>query len=279
MGIHDGKRAPQMLQLPTSTELEERRRVWWAIVVLDRYVNIGGKGRPFACQDVRPDELLPVDDNHWDRGELALSQPLAVSTSSTVQVCPFGRTCQASHLLGHVLRHIGDRDSDAEFRHQEAFQLSRTLQALYATVVNESNLLFENMNDAIADLPLFLATALCHSALLSLCDWYCCTENCEAENMGDANLLEMQRIAIAGLKEKSDAVFEFSQHLRAVAELGGMLRMSPLVCDCLYQATANYLWYNSETGNPDYLPMAHAVKDVLATLGTRWNAARQYPGA
>ncbi|KAK7219015.1 hypothetical protein V2G26_007018 [Clonostachys chloroleuca] len=277
IGIHDFKRAPQMLRTPTSaTELEERHRVWWAVIVLDRYVNVGGKNRPFSCDDVRPDELLPVDDKHWDQGELALIQPLAVSTSTTVKICPFGRTCQASHLLSRVLRHTSDRDSDIEFRCREALQLRRTVQALAATIANESEELLEHMNDATADLPLFTATALCHSALLHLYDAYCCTENSEANQMGCENLLEVQRLAISGLKEIPNAVFLFSKRLQAVTELGGMLRMSPLVCDCLYQAAATYLWYTLETGGQDYLPMANTIKDVLGILGTRWNSAREY---
>ncbi|KAH8646924.1 hypothetical protein BGZ61DRAFT_469955 [Ilyonectria robusta] len=277
IGIHDFKRAPQMLRTPTSaTELEERRRVWWAVIVLDRYVNVGGKHRPFSCDDVRPDELLPVDDKHWDQGELALVQPLAVSTSTTVKICPFGRTCQASHLLSRVLRHISDRDSDIEFRCNEALQLRRTLQALAATIANESEELLGHVNDATADLPLFTATALCHSALLGLYETYCCTENSEANQMGCENLLEMQNLAISGLKEISNAVFLFSKRLQAVTELGGMLRMTPLVCACLYQAAGNYLWYTLETGGQDYLSMANTIKSVLSILGTRWNSAREY---
>lgn len=56
LGIHDSERAPQLLplvvsnsqrsfQCPTDrmqsswTELEERRRSWWGVVILDRYIN------------------------------------------------------------------------------------------------------------------------------------------------------------------------------------------------------------------------------------------------
>lgn len=193
-----------------------------------------------------------------------------------MKICPFGRTCQASHLLSRVLRHTSDRDSDIDFRCREALQLRRTVQALAATIANESEELLEHMNDATADLPLFTATALCHSALLHLYDTYCCTENTEANQMGCENLLEMQRLAISGLKEMPNTVFLFSKRLQAVTELGGMLRMSPLVCDCLYQAAATYLWYTLETGGQDYLPMANTIKDVLGILGTRWNSASKF---
>jgi Fungal specific transcription factor domain len=40
LGIH-GKNAPQMLhKVGTWTELEERRRVWWAVVILERYTSL-----------------------------------------------------------------------------------------------------------------------------------------------------------------------------------------------------------------------------------------------
>lgn len=37
-------------------------------MMLDRYVNIGSANRPFACDDARPDEFLPVEEKHWDQG-------------------------------------------------------------------------------------------------------------------------------------------------------------------------------------------------------------------
>ncbi|KUL82557.1 hypothetical protein ZTR_09179 [Talaromyces verruculosus] len=69
----------------TLVEAEERRRVWWAIVILDRFVingilyvlmanghyrfvNIGCPGRPFATADPELSDLLPADDEEWDRG-------------------------------------------------------------------------------------------------------------------------------------------------------------------------------------------------------------------
>lgn len=75
----------------TMVEVEERRRVWWAIVILDRlvtecfpqqpvrysmnrklttlsFVSIGCPGRPFATADPTLDDLLPTDDAAWDQG-------------------------------------------------------------------------------------------------------------------------------------------------------------------------------------------------------------------
>jgi hypothetical protein len=168
---------------------------------------------------------------------------------------------------------MNDRETDAEFRYQEAIQLHRTIQAFQTTVINEAEELRERMDDAIADLPLFTAIALSYSTLLSLYDAYSCVENVESRHMGCAGLLEMQRLAISGLKEISGSVLRFSQRIETVAELGGTSRMTPLVGDCLYQAAANYSWYANETGSRNELSKATEIKNVLERLGGRWKSA------
>lgn len=86
MGLHDQQSCTQMLPRPgmffdnykrilvlritftaTSVELEERRRVWWAVVILEMYVNLGSRAHPLACP-IQGDDLLPQDDECWDRG-------------------------------------------------------------------------------------------------------------------------------------------------------------------------------------------------------------------
>ncbi|KAH7147338.1 hypothetical protein DER46DRAFT_650711 [Fusarium sp. MPI-SDFR-AT-0072] len=277
LGIHNRKRALQMLCPPkTATESEERRRVWWAVIILDRYVNLGSKGRPFACDDARPDDYLPIEEKHWDQGELTPVQPLAISSSTTLQAPPFARTCQAAHLLSRILRHISDDDIDAEFQFEEAIQLHRTAQALCSATLHESDELFHRTSDPTACIPLCTAMGLCFSSQLTLYDKYCCTENSEAKQMGSPNLLEMQRIAISGIKEVSNAVFQFSKRVRVASELGGMLRISPLICDSLYQSAATYLWCFQESGNEDCLPPVKGIQDVLDIMGTRWKSPRYY---
>lgn len=210
------------------------------------------------------------------RQELAAVQPLAVSTATTVKVSPFARTCQATHLLSHVLRHLSDYDTDLEFRHQEAIQLHRTLQALLFTTLHEADERVKQMSDPTAHLSLCTATSLCFSSLLCLYGVYSCNATLKADELGSRYLREIQDIANLGLKELSRAALEFSGRLRAASELGGMLRTTPLVCDCLYQAAATFLWQSRETGNQDFLPMVTGIKDFLKILGSRWNCPSMY---
>lgn len=52
----------------TWTEAEERRRIWWAVLMFDRYVHVGFRFRPLSTPNIPADELLPASDNDWDSG-------------------------------------------------------------------------------------------------------------------------------------------------------------------------------------------------------------------
>lgn len=54
--------------IDTWTEMEERRRLWWAVLILDRYVNIGFRFRPLCTPKIPPEEILPARDYAWDIG-------------------------------------------------------------------------------------------------------------------------------------------------------------------------------------------------------------------
>ena len=197
-------------------------------------------------------------------------EPLAVRANTTIEVCPFTRTCQAAHVLARVLGHLNDRNADVDFRYEEAMQLHRTAQALSRTLSNELEQWIEKVYDPTAHLPLFSAIGISYSASLLLYDRYCCSGI-----SGVAGNVEVQQMALSSIKEVSRAVLNFANGIRLAMDLGGALRMSPLVLDCLYQAAANFMWQSRETGNSDFLNMANEVQNTLEVLGTRWKAPRK----
>jgi hypothetical protein len=67
LGINGG-RALVTRRALTLVDVEERRRVYWAIIILDRFVSVGCPGRPFATADPGMDDFLPADDAAWDQG-------------------------------------------------------------------------------------------------------------------------------------------------------------------------------------------------------------------
>ena len=232
MGIHE-RNVPQMLPRATTwTEQEERRRVWWGVVVLDRYVNLGHQGKPFASAEPGLDTHLPTDDGSWDRGQMLAAAPLALSASQNIPASPFARTCQASHLLGKVIRHVNDHTIPAAYRFDEALQLHRTLRALADAMLSETT-----ENYSIEGPPLCTALSICYSAILTLYDSYSCTE----KSMRDApeTQLTMQQEAISGISEFTELAMQMARRLKAFVDKVGLENVSPLVVDSLYQAAAN----------------------------------------
>ncbi|KAG9252682.1 fungal-specific transcription factor domain-containing protein [Emericellopsis atlantica] len=276
MSLHFVDKTPQLIGPPsTVTELEERRRVWWSIIILDRYVNLGCN-RPMGCDDASPNDFLPIDDRFWDQGDLASVQPLVSASSVHEPASAFARACQASHLLSRVLRQIRDRDTDADILYQEAIQLHRTLLVLSSLIRDESHAAIERSCDVTAQLPLFTAAGVCFSALLTLYGRYSCADDSPEEHRGNANLLEMQKQAIAGLKEVLKHVVQLAQRVEAIAQLGGMLKMSPFISNCLYQAGAACLWWIRESGSQEGKSMLVVIRGALRLLGTRWESPRRY---
>ena len=267
MGLHNRKETPQMLPRCTLwTEMEERRRVWWAVVVLDRFVNIGNPHHPFASEDPSLETCLPTDDESWDKGEMTANELLLVSSSPSIRAAPFARTCQAAHLLGKVLHHINDTDMELNFRFEQANQLNRTVRALANLLPDEA---FEE--DTTNRPTLCIALAICYTALLVLYDAYSCTEASIPKKTVAA--IEIQESAISGLREISSEVLRFSRRLRSFLDVNSLAKMSPLIADCLYQAAANYVWYVRESGDQDCLAKLQEVKSILVMIEPQWKVA------
>lgn len=188
---------------------------------------------------------------------------------------PFARTCQAAHLLSQVLRHLDDVDTEPDFRYQEAIQINRTLQAFCSTLLVDANNITEKTSDVTSYLLLGPAMALGYSALLTLYSHYSCAEHHDSHQLGNPNLVEMQRNAMSSLLDVCGSVSQLANRIRTAADLGGMLKTSPLLSNCLYEAGANYLWRIRDAGEWTLQEKVAEIEDVLGIMGTRWRCARK----
>ena len=195
---------------------------------------------------------------------MTTSEPLYVSSPTSVKASSFARTCQATHLLGRLVRHLNDRNVDPKFRFSEAGQLHRTLTALASLLPAE----FQNSPEQLSS-----SVALVYGGMLHLYDPYACTESNGGHHTPEET--EMQTIAIAGLRTTAEQVLSFSQRLQTCVgyNLGAS---SPLVIDCLYQAAATYAWLLYETANPDMLSSFNSLTECLKMLDVRWKVAGKY---
>ncbi|KAL4780858.1 hypothetical protein BJX76DRAFT_364026 [Aspergillus varians] len=135
LGINVSRTVPTRRVL-TLVEVEERRRVWWALVVLDRFVSIGCPGRPFATADPKFDDLLLADDAAWDEGIVRPDSFSTLCSPMTGQMSKFALVCQAARILGQVLHYLSNNDPASQDSDDVWMQLDRTLHSMLAAALN-----------------------------------------------------------------------------------------------------------------------------------------------
>ena len=190
---------------------------------------------------------------------MTTSEPLYVSSPTSAKASPFARTCQATHLLGRLIRHLNDRTIEPFFRFSEAAQLHRTLAALSSVLDSSPQ-------------KLSSATAMTLGAMMHLYDPYACTETDHGNTIEGT---EMQGIAIAGLRDTAEEVVRFAQHLQSCMSYS-LASVSPLVADAVYMAAATFAWLEYERGTPEMSASLRVLTDTLQMLNARWRVAGEY---
>ena len=196
-----------------------------------------------------------------------------MSEYTAVRASPFARTCQASHLLSHALRHVNDSYGDVKLHYEEAIQLHRTIDTFSLALSHELN----DINGAVRDwthtCSHFTAMAICYSSQITLYDTHWCADADAIRGVGIPEQLEMQQISINGIKSACLAVHKLAKMISEAAQIGDMCRVNPLTTDCLYQASMLLHSYIRETGNNEYAQAVIDIVQVLKVLAGIWDVA------
>ena len=252
-----------------------------------RVVNLGMRGRPFASDDARPEDLLPMDEASWEMGvgppaqlwsslthlpqEQVASPSLAVSADTSIPASPFARTCQAVHLLSRVLAHINSNPTASS----RSDYYSRSMQ-LHHVLVPFCTALSEELatEDPAVAVSLSSALGICHSAMIALYDAHTCADMDDPAGVGTAEQLGMQKTSLDGLHAVTRYVCNFASRLPALAEpSSGNVLASPFMAESMYTSAMQCVWSVNETGKGELWPAINGLKDGLKLLGHRWNVA------
>lgn len=199
---------------------------------------------------------------------MASQNPPSVSSPTSDQLCPFARLCQASRLLGKVLRHHGQVDVQATERFQQASDLYLELSDLARVLVHQAAMPQEYLGFST---PM----SICFSALCALCDPYACHVSGDQPTTPEES--KMQTQAVDGLKTVSSSIKEFSDHLTLQTTNNlDIERVSPFVVETLYTAGANYAWDVRETGNEASQESLDSIRQSLGRLGGKWKCSQAY---
>ncbi|KIW35706.1 uncharacterized protein PV07_02390 [Cladophialophora immunda] len=239
LGLHNQWSTPVTTQ--HTLDEEERRRVWWAVFNLDRFINLCNNDALFATEDPRTDVLLPFDDG----------------TSSDITMGQFARECQISYLVGRVLRHVLDPTSDRNFHASEELQLERTLKAFMPLLMEEDSKYGQYC----------AALAICTSALFNLYD--AAMKQYNDEDLGKLRILDC-------IESAAIRLVDFSRHLFADPESIDIRNMSPLIPLSLYQAAMIQYRAWKRTNEIFCKERVTSLFKILANFSKRWFAAAKY---
>ncbi|KAL6823338.1 hypothetical protein V8C40DRAFT_275401 [Trichoderma camerunense] len=242
------------------SELEESRRLWWAVILLDRYLNLGSPSRLASVHD-------PPDDD-------SMSQETAIANSfgsnklgRRDQGCP-ALIAQATRLLGKVLWHtshnygsemgseIGSEAQCLELgsslnlrQDKESSQLGRTIASLIDAAVTEAK------KWAV---PIEEQLMICYSSLLAL---YNHSKACKGDHMrwDEQTLTAVESTRVTIVERCRDLLSDPTSSLESI---------SPFFLHCIYMAA---ILGQSEPQS------TIATRDVLVKalrrLERRWQAA------
>jgi hypothetical protein len=155
LGINKQRKMEIEQSIFDKEEQEERRRVWWAIFVLDQMIS---QQNP-VCPEPRADDMLPVADHVWDAGIYNVDNLSTITSPATTNMGMLARLSQAAYLLGRVTRHKQSPTGDADFDAAERMQLDRSLRSLI-------NLTYEEGNTRL--MAICPQLAVCFSAVIML---------------------------------------------------------------------------------------------------------------
>ncbi|KAL6859522.1 hypothetical protein J3F83DRAFT_749264 [Trichoderma novae-zelandiae] len=234
-------------------EVEEQRRVWWSIIILDRYLNLCNPGRPLVTPDPTPDSYLPGDDQEWDTGSSRPKDSLTIGSSSGSYMGRFARFAQTAHLLSQALHTV----AIAKEPTTESTQLRRTLMALV-------NLSF--MEGTMRKWAFCSQMAVCFSGILLL-DYPGVSP--------DGRLAVVQPMSTEAESALNAAIEWISNFL---LETGGQNceRVSPFLLHFLYKATSIYSRLQNATPEKSVSERITILKSTLRLLNHRWLAAGAY---
>ncbi|KAL7950530.1 hypothetical protein V8C42DRAFT_123413 [Trichoderma barbatum] len=254
------------------SEVEERRRAWWTILFLDRFLNISNPSRPLATKNPTFDDLLPVDDKLWDDGTAKPSDAFSISQGFTLEMGMFSRLGQATYMLSQALDLVSpDNHQNAMERNQQIAQLRRTLHALIT--VSNAEATVRELRTCAGFCP---QLSVCSSTIFLLQEYQW---QANGNNMGHVP-------NSVSVRDTWDETLSTLEHLATTSQgfrdqmidTTSVLVATPFLAHVAYQATSFLI--RLSRGEPDNLITRRIslFKGLLQDIVPRWKMAGVYLG-
>ncbi|KAI6248656.1 Transcription factor BOA15 [Erysiphe necator] len=266
LGINGDKEAIDLLGKPgDEIDQEERLRAWWAVLLIDRIISISSMLYITNSQEPKGEDMLPIDDDAWERGEILSAPRMTVSTPIAEHLSSFARLCQIHVLIGQIMLHLKDKSVSEPTRFTKATKLHADALELVRKIKDES-LASKNLFSLISPL------ALTYSSLCILCSPY--SSISDEANEGKN---QMRKQAIAGLDTVAVNIIDFVDQVNiATQTLQDLDRVSPFIMNAIYAGSLTLTRLHRENSEESYQASLGPLRQCLRKLSTRWRIAADY---
>jgi hypothetical protein len=207
---------------------------------------------------------LPAEDFYFDIAEIAVSEPLYVTSPTTQKAGPFTRVCQAVHLIGKVVYALNELAAETETRFATALQIYRILCPFVQVVKDE----FTQAPEQFATVM-----ALTLSAMMNLCDPFICTIMDNGAHTPEES--ELQTHLIEGLTVVTNDIVAFAAQIRPSMDRKPAA-ISALLGNCFYIGTLNCAWKVYEGERGETVESYYKLREALSCLNGRWAVGGEY---
>lgn len=259
----------------TWADAEERRRVWWAVYILDKLVSLGSYKRPM-CAEPLPEELLPTNDKAWDTGDNARAFQRPCSSPFSDLQSTFGRLCQSAMLASRTLRHHADLE-------QRKINGDRYDFSDVAHLMEDSHILCKALQSDFASNPtayfsLVAARSLNFTAVLRILAMYASGESLRGVGSEwNEEEIALQMTAIEGMKKMAAYVRDFAADLFAFIALDeDVVKTPPMVLDAFYLGSMTQYSAWKETGDSTAETSLETTRKCLIRLSGRWRLGKEF---
>ncbi|KAK0114129.1 hypothetical protein ONS95_013631 [Cadophora gregata] len=227
-------------------------RVWWGIVMLDRWYTIERGDRPCATQNLGPPQHLPRDGGRGDENALPLSTP------SSVRVGPFSRQAQVPHILDILVMHLRNHKVTKRFNAESVDQIAKTLTSFSMLLPEESPEPWPRYCGAIG---------MCYSALMTIYEPRPCTALSVEFTRSDAP--ESLKSALARIRL-------LPKKFNGSIEKADCEAISPFPPHSLAKAAIMHYRLWSEASDNSHIEAADSLLTMIKHFSKRWDNAAKH---
>ncbi|KAL7935652.1 hypothetical protein V8C35DRAFT_297877 [Trichoderma chlorosporum] len=250
LGIDDT--SPPSYKPDTWIELEEQRRLWWAIFAMERAIALGCPQRSLSMKEPDENKKLPSDETSWNQESPPPEPCITLASPAMSNMGNLRLLSHASYLLGRVLQYVSGQTLPEKDRTE---QLHKTICALINVleVENQLGIMTVGVPRSILNSAIFVLYSSAAPIQLDL----------------SSSLIQDPRyLSALNIVERAKVYFN--------GGLGSLAVAAPFLLNWGFQAFRVYHQIYSQEKNVDNARPLKELGEMFHELDKRWKVAGVY---